>query len=126
MQTLPCLVLQLFWKVLSVTSKPTWQFSKPVPLITSGTLAAAQIAVSPNATLTVALHTKEQPHRLQMVTLKGNPMGPPTDPEGTLPVQCLPMGDLDLHTEEEETLVQFLFEPHSAGLRSSRLLSSPI
>lgn len=85
---------------------------------------AAQVAVSPKATLTVALHTKEQPDRLQMVSVKGNPMGTPIEPEGTLPFQCLPMGSLDF--QEGEVLVHFLFEPHSAGVSSGRLLRLPL
>ena len=85
---------------------------------------AAQVAVSPNATLTAALHTKEQPDRLQMVTVKGNPMGAPIGLEGTLPVHCRPMGSLDL--QEGESLVHYLFEPHSAGVSSWRLLSFPL
>ena len=82
---------------------------------------AAQVAVSPKAALTVALHAKEQPDRLQMVSVKGNPMGPPIGLEGNLPVQCQPMGSLDL--QEGEILVHFLFEPHSAGVRAWRLFS---
>ena len=51
-----------------------------------------------------------------MVSVKGNPMGVPIGLEGTLLVQCLPMGSLDL--QEGEILMHFVFEPHSAGVSS--------
>ena len=116
-------MLQVMWKVLSAPGKPAWQISQPIPLIKSGTVAAVQLAVSSNATLTVALQTVEQANKVHIIGVKGNPMVPigpegssprvPIGSEGTLSVQCQPMGSLDLH--KGESIVQFLFEPQSAG-----------
>lgn len=66
--------------------------------------------------LTVALHTVEQPNRVQLVAVTGNPMTPmdPNWAEGVLPVQCQPVSGVDV--AKGETVVQFLFEPQSAGV----------
>lgn len=112
------LALQIFWKVLSAPNKPAWQTSPSIPLAASASVSAAQVAVSSNATLTVALHTVEQPNRVQLIAVAGNPTTPMVSngTEGTLPVQCQPMGSVEV--AKGETVVQFLFEPQSAGSES--------
>lgn len=113
MLNMPHVALQIFWKLLSASDKPAWQTSSPIPLIPSGNISAAEVAVSSNATLTVALQSGEQPNRVQIITMKGNPIALSIGGEGSLPVQCQPVGSLDI--PKGETLVHFLFEPQSAG-----------
>lgn len=105
--------MQVFWKVLSASGKFKWQTSQPIPVTASGTITAAQIAVSPNATCTIALQTLEQPDSLQIFAMEGNPTLPITA-ERALGAHCQPIGKVE--AAEGQSVVQFLFQPQSAGV----------
>ena len=104
-------LLQVLWKLLSISGHAHWQSSQPIPLTVPGTISAAQVAVTDNATLTVGLQTLEHPSRLHILLLEGNPTVPSME-EGALPMQCSPIGSIDT---KGQSIVQFLF--HSGTCR---------
>ena len=105
--------LQVIWKLLSASGKPNWQTSQPIPVTASGTVTAAQIAVSPNATCTIALQTLEQPNSVKIFAMRGNPTLPSTGEEA-VSAHCQPIGKVD--AAEGQSIIQFLFQPQSAGV----------
>ena len=106
------LLLQFFWNVLAAAGMPTWHVSAPIPLHCPGTITHANIAVSPNATLTAAIQTLEQPNRLHIISLKGNPteLGHTT---GQQSVKCQQVGMIE--TPAGDALLECMFAPQSAG-----------
>ena len=100
---------------MSPFDNPAWKTSQAIPLVNSGSVSTAQVAVSSNATLTVALQSVARPNRVQLIGVIGNPIAPVVlnGEEGVLPVQQQPVGSVDV--SEGETVVHFLFEPQSAG-----------
>lgn len=106
------LLSQFFWNVLAAAGQPTWHVSPPTPLDCPGTITHATIAVSPNATLTAAIQTLEQPNRLHMISLKGNP----TELDhttGQQSVKCQQVGMIE--TPAGDPVLECMFAPQSAG-----------
>ncbi|KAL0043477.1 hypothetical protein WJX79_005825 [Trebouxia sp. C0005] len=101
-----------FWNVLGATGMPTWHVSPPTPLNCPGTITHATIAVSPYATLTAAIQTLEQPNRLRMISLAGDPteLGHAT---GQQSVECQHVGVIE--TLAGDALLECMFAPQSAG-----------
>ncbi|KAA6424772.1 MAG: hypothetical protein FRX49_05439 [Trebouxia sp. A1-2] len=100
-----------FWNVLGATGMPTWHVSPPTPLNCPGTITHATIAVSPYATLTAAIQTLEQPNRLRMISLAGDPteLGHAT---GQQSVECQHVGVIE--TLAGDALLECMFAPQSA------------
>ncbi|KAL0040981.1 hypothetical protein WJX77_001111 [Trebouxia sp. C0004] len=101
-----------FWNVLAAAGMPTWHVSAPTPLNCPGTITHATITVSPDATLTAAIQTLEQPNRLHMISVKGNPteLGHAIRQQS---VECHQVGMIE--APARDALLECMFAPQSAG-----------
>ncbi len=116
------LPLQFFWNVLAAAGQPTWHVSPPTPLNCPGTITHAAIAVSPNATLTASVQTLEQPNRLHMISLKGNPTKL-DHATGQQAVECQQVGMIE--TPAGDAVLECMFAPQSEGTSTIQLHCAP-
>ena len=127
--------MQDFWKVLGPNGFGTWQSSARCKLECPGSVTHAKAATCPEGAIRVALTTKEEPHRLHVVQLNGNPIASnatcinaTTDATVTeaaravsngassavTGMQAVQLGRIELG-QLHKPLLEICFLPHSAG-----------